>query len=190
VLAVNNEEWRFRFLLGFLKQSCYLVLLKTHLLFPIAMQRLTILTAFTALFVSFISCNAKPEQNGKSALAGTWQLLRGTLIEKGDTTVTHYTKNVSFMKVINDTHFAFLQHDLRKGRDSGAVFVAGGGSYSLKDSLYTEHLEYCSAREWEGNSFPLTIMLKGDTLIQSGIEKIESEGINRQNVELYVRKKP
>jgi hypothetical protein len=94
------------------------------------------------------------------------------------------------MKVINDTHFAFLQHDLRKGKDSGAVFVAGGGSYSLKDSLYTEHLEYCSAREWEGNSFPLTIMLKGDTLIQSGIEKVESEGINRQNVELYVRKKP
>jgi hypothetical protein len=82
------------------------------------------------------------------------QLITGTHIEKNDTVVTDYTKNISFIKIINDTHFAFLQHDLSKGKDSSAaVFVAGGGSYSLSDSLYTEHLEYCSAREWEGNDF-------------------------------------
>jgi hypothetical protein len=122
-------------------------------------------------------------------LAGTWQLITGTVIEKGDTVVTDYTKNISFVKIINDTHFAFLQHDLNKGKDSSAVFVAGGGSYSLTDSLYTEHLEYCSAREWEGNDFPFTITIKNDTLIQSGIEKVESAGINRVNIEKYSRVK-
>lgn len=122
-------------------------------------------------------------------LIGTWQLLQATIIEKGDTSVTDYTKNVSFIKIINGTHFAFLQHDLAKGKDSAAVFVAGGGTYALKDSLYTESLAYCSAREWEGNDFAFTISIKGDTLIQQGIEKVEAAGINRINREKYVRVK-
>ena len=122
------------------------------------------------------------------SISGTWRLLTGTLIEKGDTTVTDYTKDQSFIKIINNTHFAFLQHDLRKGKDS-AVFVAGGGSYTLKDSTYTEHLEYCSAREWEGNDFKFTVALHQDTLVQSGVEKIEAAGINRINIEKYMRVK-
>jgi len=120
-------------------------------------------------------------------LQGTWRLLSGTLIEKGDTMVTDYSKGVSFIKIINPTHFAFLQHDVKKGKDSTAVFVAGGGTYSLMDSSYTEHLEYCSAREWEGNDFPFSITIRNDTLIQSGIEKVEGAGVNRINIEKYVR---
>ncbi|WP_121352425.1 hypothetical protein [Flavisolibacter nicotianae] len=145
---------------------------------------------FANLFL--LSCGAENRQNELKPTArpivGTWKLLQGTLIEKGDTTVTDYTQNTSFIKIINDTHFAFLQHDLKKGKDS-AVFVAGGGNYSLSDSLYTEHLQYCSAREWEGNDFAFTISLKNDTLIQRGIEKIESAGVNRINIEKYVRMK-
>jgi hypothetical protein len=131
-------------------------------------------------------------QNAATAVksvVGTWQLVTGTLIEKGDTTVTDYTKNISFIKVINDTHFAFIQHDLKKGKDSSAVFAAGGGSYTLTDSTYTEHLEYCSDRAWEGHDFPFTITIKNDTLTQRGIEKIESSGINRENIEKYVKVK-
>ena len=143
------------------------------------------------IVTTLISCVSKTGDAPKHSalpLTGTWQLITGTLIEKGDTTVTDYTKKISFIKIINDTHFAFLQHDLTKGKDS-AVFVAGGGLYSLKDSVYTEHLEYCSAREWEGNDFTFTITIKNDTLIQTGIEKVEKEGINRLNTEIYVRVK-
>lgn len=145
------------------------------------------------LIIGFLmSCgtNQESEVVSKSPampLAGTWKLIKGTLIEKGDTSITDYTKNMSFIKIINDTHFAFLQHDLSKGKDSPAVYVSGGGSYSLKDSLYTEHLEYCSAREWEGNDFAFTITIVNDTLTQSGIEKVDSAGINRLNIEKYVR---
>lgn len=147
---------------------------------------------FILISMTLMSCGAGTGDALKPTpkpLAGTWQLVTGTIIEKGDTVVTDYTKNISFVKIINDTHFAFLQHDLNKGKDSAAVFVAGGGSYSLTDSLYTEHLEYCSAREWEGNDFPFTITIKNDTLIQSGIEKVESAGINRINIEKYSRVK-
>ena len=141
-----------------------------------------------------ISCSA-PTQNNQAAktiipLEGTWKLLSGTTIEKGVSTVTDYTKDKEFIKIINDTHFAFLSHDLNKGKDSAsAVFSAGGGGYSLADSLYTEHLEYCSDRQWEGNSFEFTITIVSDTLIQKGIEKIDSIGINRINIEKYIRVK-
>jgi len=142
------------------------------------------------IFIATIlfSCKKEVAENPKS-IAGTWQLITGTLIEKGDTVVTDYAKTISFIKIINDTHFAFLQHDLAKGRDSAAVFVAGGGRYSLTDSVYTEHLEYCSAREWEGNDFTFTIVIKDDTLIQRGVEKVEGAGIDRVNIERYSRLK-
>jgi len=150
-------------------------------------------TSIALLFIitSMLSCTAKTESHVLKltpfAITGTWKLITGTVVEKGNTVVTDYTKNISFIKIINDTHFAFLQHDLNKGKDSTAVFVSGGGTYSLSDSLYIEHLEYCSDRNWEGNDFSFTINLKNDTLIQSGVEKVASTGINRVNTEKYIR---
>ena len=122
-----------------------------------------------------------------SFLVGTWRLIDATLIENKDTVVTDYTGSVSFIKIINATHFSFIQHDRTKGKDSTAVFSAGAGSYLLKESLYTEHLEYCSAREWEGNDFTFTASIKNDTLVQQGVEHIESLNVNRINSERYVR---
>lgn len=148
---------------------------------------------FVLLATVFISCVSKTNNNSQKVsrvpLQGTWQLLKGIVIEKGDSVITDYTKNISFIKIINDTHFAFLQHDLKKGKDSTAVFAAGGGRYSLNDSLYTEHLEYCSDRNWEGNDFNFTVTIKNDTLTQSGVEKVEGTGINRINIEKYIRLK-
>lgn len=146
-------------------------------------------TAF--LFLIITSCTTRTEGDAETpanSLQGTWKLLTGTVIEKGDTTITDYTTGKSFIKIINDSHFAFLLHDLNKGKDSAfASFSAGGGSYSLKGNSYTEHLEYCNAREWEEHDFTFTVTIKGDTLIQSGVEKIEAEGINRINTEKYIR---
>ncbi len=123
------------------------------------------------------------------AIAGTWKLLSGTLIENGDTITTDYSKGRSFIKIINDTHFAFLHHDLHKGKDSAAIYSSGGGTYILKDSIYTESLEYCSDRNWEGNDFEFVLNFAGDTLIQKGLEKIETEGVERLNIEKYLRVK-
>lgn len=152
--------------------------------------------AFACAVVLMVSCNNESTITttattvNKLPIEGTWKLQTGTLIEKGDTTVTDYTKNLSFIKIINGDHFAFLNHDLTKGKDTAtAAFSAGGGKYTLKDSTYTEHLEYCSDRQWEGNDFTFTITINNDTLVQTGIEKIESAGVNRLNIERYVRMK-
>ncbi len=142
-----------------------------------------------SLIISAIACNSKPVLNDTNLvpMEGSWKLLSGTLIEKGDTVITDYTKTVSFIKIINKTHFSFLKHDVNKGKDSTASFDAGGGTYTLKDSVYTENLEYCNARDWEGNSFQFTVSIRNDTLVQTGIEKIEKTGINRLNIEKYLR---
>ncbi|HET6767496.1 MAG TPA: hypothetical protein VFH08_08855 [Chitinophagaceae bacterium] len=155
------------------------------------MKKQYVLFVIVALLAS---CSEKakndPEISAATSIEGTWKLLTGTVIEKGDTTITDYTKDKSFIKIINDSHFAFLLHDLTKGKDSSsAEFSAGGGSYSVNGNTYTEHLEYCNAREWEGHDFSFTITISGDTLIQSGVEKIEAQGINRINTEKYVRVK-
>ena len=150
------------------------------------------------LLFAFIMTGCATKDNNTADLAspqpilpivGTWKLISGTLIEKGDTTVTDYTKNISFIKIINNDHFAFLSHDVKSARDSTKEFDAGGGRYSLKDSTYTEHLEYCQEREWEGHDFTFTISIKNDTLTQSGIEKVPNTGTSRLNIERYVRLK-
>lgn len=149
---------------------------------------------FALFMLLLLSCrentNSKLSVSGDpSPIQGTWKLISGTLIEKGNTTVTDYTKGKEFIKVINGTHFSFLSHSLNKKDTSSEAFSAGGGRYELSDSSYTEHLDYCSDRQWEGNSFPFTISMQGDTLIQKGIEKVDSIGVDRMNTEVYVRLK-
>ena len=150
-----------------------------------------------ALLIAFIMAGCATKDNTTNTassqpalpIAGTWKLISGTLIEKGDTTITDYTKDVSFIKIINNDHFAFLTHDTKGGADAAKTFDAGGGSYTLKDSSYTEHLEYCLEREWEGHDFTFTVTIKNDTLTQRGIEQVPSTGTSRLNIERYVRLK-
>ncbi|MFT3747151.1 MAG: hypothetical protein QM768_02505 [Agriterribacter sp.] len=154
----------------------------------------SIFICITTACIFIFSCNTQTTvkegvQKQALPLQGTWKLLKGIVVDKGDTTVTDYSGNKSFIKIINDSHFAFLLHDVNKSKDSLAAFSAGGGRYSLKDSLYTEHLEYCSDRQWEGNDFTFTINIGNDTLTQTGIEKIEGTDVNRLNKEIYVREK-
>jgi hypothetical protein len=120
-------------------------------------------------------------------LKGTWRLVSGTTITKGVSSVTDYTKDQSMIKIINDTHFAFLKHRLNEPKDSSNQFDAGGGSYTLKGDQYTEHLDYYVDKNWEGKPFTFTVSINGDTLVQKGLEKVESENIDRVIIEKYLR---
>lgn len=134
-----------------------------------------------------LACNGDSDRSSAVPIVGTWKLLTGTLIEKGDTTVTDYTVKLEMIKVINATHFSFLNHDRNHGKDSTASFSAGGGTYTLTGDEYVEHLEYCSDRQWEGHDFKFRVEVTNDTLIQTGVEVIADLGVNRLNIERYVR---
>lgn len=126
------------------------------------------------LFLFAISC--KPN---KIDLTGSWKLLSGTSIANGDTTTTDYTKDQEMIKILNATHFSFLNH--------GATFSAGGGRYTLTGDQYTEHLDFFADKNWEGKTFTFTVTLHGDTLIQKGIEKVEGAGVDHEIIERYIK---
>lgn len=117
-------------------------------------------------------------------IQGTWRLVTGTVITKGVPVVTDYTGTSSFIKIRNGSHFAFLKHDLHPVKDSSNHFDAGGGVYSLKGNQYTEHLDYYTDHQYEGQSYTFTISFHGDTLVQQGME-----GADRENIERYVRER-
>lgn len=150
-------------------------------------------TGYVSLFIAatLTACNTQQaaESNTGLPIEGTWQLLSETKIEKGDTTFTPASPTIPMVKILNKSHFTFLRHDLLKGKDSTALFVAGGGRYELTGDQYTEHLEYCSARDWENNDFHFTVTIEGDTLVQQGQEKIEGTDIDRIIIEKYSRVK-
>ena len=132
------------------------------------------------------ACN---EDHASLKLNGTWRLLSGLSIAKGDTTVTDYTKDQNMIKIINDTHFAFLKHRVNEPKDSSNQFDAGGGSYTLSGDQYTEHLDYYADKNWEGKPFTFTVTITGDTLVQRGVERVESEGVDHVIIEKYLRLK-
>ncbi len=143
-----------------------------------------ILPLFSLLSL-LVSCSSQPSSILR--LNGTWRLVSGTTITRGVSVVTDYTKESSMIKIINDTHFAFLKHDLNSPKDSSNHFDAGGGGYTLTGNNYTEHLDYYGDRNWEGKTFNFTVSISNDTLIQRGMEKVEKEGIDREIIERYVR---
>jgi len=141
------------------------------------------------LLVTLSSCqkniNSTNDTLKKESIIGTWKLLSGTIIQGKDTTVTDYTINLELIKLINDSHFAFMKHDL--GKDSVNVFVSGGGRSEINGTTYNEYLDFCNYREWENNTFNFEFTISNDTLVTRGIEKIESLNINQLNIEKYVR---
>lgn len=150
--------------------------------------------ALALIMVMQMSCKPQATEiaSFQDSLVGSWKLIYAVSIKK-DTTIHNDLPGTTMMKILNETHFAFMQHDVKQDGDttqSNKVFGAGGGTYELKGHDYTEHLEYCSARGYEGNDFNFTLQIKGDTLIQTGIEKLKDIGVGDENVELvekYVR---
>ncbi|MES2427223.1 MAG: hypothetical protein V4560_09625 [Bacteroidota bacterium] len=138
------------------------------------------------------SCNQpdkKAETKVDQPLIGTWHLINSKAITKGDTVITTPSKDEEMVKIFNGTNFAFFTHDLQHGKTAKPVYSSGSGTYTLAGSDYTEHLAYCDAREWENRDFNFTVQFKGDTLIQSGIEKIDSLKIDRTIIETYIKVK-
>ncbi|GAB3024400.1 hypothetical protein [Spirosoma pulveris] len=139
---------------------------------------------FVLPFISAcLSCNSSQTP---PPLVGTWELVSATSTEK-DSTVSTFDPTHKMIKIINATHFAFLNHAVSKDDSSATRFSAGGGKYTLADSVYTESLEYFTDKAWENNKFSFVIKIKGDTLIQKGVEKVEKLGIDHIIIEKYKR---
>jgi hypothetical protein len=153
-------------------------------------MNLRILAAIGIIGWTVVSCaeTKAPEAAAALPLTGTWKLAYSKMIRNGDTTDTYPVKGQEMIKMFNGSHFAFFKHDVSKGSDSStAVFDSGAGTYVLTGDKYEEHLQYCSYRAWEDMHFTFTLSLQHDTLIQRGIEKIDSLNVNHEIIEAYIR---
>lgn len=138
-----------------------------------------------ALIICFSSsCSTKKAADNK--LMGTWQLVSSEVNANG-TITNNSMEGKKMIKIINDTHFAFLNHDLKSGKDSTALFVAGGGTCKLSDSTYSETLEYCNYREYEGLKVDFKVQFSNDTLILSGHEVKEDIKVDQFIKEKYIQ---
>ena len=141
--------------------------------------------------VSLAACKAPVQETAlrkdlASPLAGTWRLISAVTVTKGDSVPTYPVKGQEMIKVINDSHFTFVRHDI-KGGGSKPIFDSGAGTYKLDGDNYTEHLQYCNYREWENHDFNFKVSFKGDTLVQKGVEKIDSLKIDHEIIETYIK---
>lgn len=143
------------------------------------------------IFLPAILCLAGCQNQETRALSGTYRMLQSTTIKGSDTThVSVDTSRTEMLKIFNRTHFSFFNHDKAKGTDSlNQLYVSGAGTYQLAGHDYTENLDFCNYREWEGKQFHFTLEFKGDTLIQSGEEAIPELGIKQIIRETYVKVK-
>lgn len=137
------------------------------------------------LVVCLLACDSGA--NKAPSILGTWELVSAIKKEDGKEQNT-FVSSREMIKIITPTHFSFINHDLNKGEDSTAFFSAGAGTYILEGNVYIEQLEYCIARSWEGHQFSFEVELKGDSLIQKGVEQSEELGVDRYIIETYVRK--
>lgn len=142
------------------------------------------------LLLCTFSCQQKEPTVKNDVLDGTYRLVNTETIKGKDTTHTMIdSAKTEMIKMFNNTHFAFLNHDKSKGKDSLVSYSSGGGTYKLKGNQYTENLEYCTYREWEGREFHFTLEKRADTLIQTGEEDIPELGVKQKIKEVYVRVK-
>jgi PhzF family phenazine biosynthesis protein len=141
--------------------------------------------------VLYASCKQTSQAEDKpgNQIVGTWRLVSNVKITKGDTVLAFPAKGKDqvMIKMYNDSHFSFFTHDTKQGKVASPVFDSGAGTYTLSGNKYSEHLEYCNYREWENHDFTFKLSIHQDTLVQRGIEKIDSLNVNREIIETYVR---
>ncbi|MET3114206.1 hypothetical protein AAKU52_001939 [Pedobacter sp. CG_S7] len=129
----------------------------------------------------------KPVVISPESLIGTWKLVYSKVTTGKKTEITYPVKDQEMIKIFSGHHFAFFKHDVKKGKIDTPVFSSGAGTYTISGDVYKEHLSYCNYREWENMDFEFTISLKKDSLIQKGIERIESLNVDQEIIEIYKR---
>lgn len=122
------------------------------------------------------------ESASSNSIEGTWKMIYAE-IKENDSIKRKDLSNTSFVKLIGKDHFAFFNQEDASDQN----FYSGGGSYSLQGENYTETLNFSANKAIRNHRFSFTIQIIGDTLIQSGIEKVPAANIDREIIEKYIK---
>ncbi len=134
------------------------------------------------VIIALITCVSCQNKSSKNAIEGTWKLIYAET-KQGDSIQLKSFSNTDFIKIINSSHFAFINQDYETVEN----FYSGGGTYTYQENQYVETLSYTSVELMRNHEFPFTVRISGDTLIQTGIEDIKAAGIKREITEKYIK---
>jgi len=98
--------------------------------------------AVLVLLIMQLGCSpqekAKVVKLDKDALTGTWRLIKTIEIGHEDSTNRRDGAEKYYIKHVNDTHFIWVEYD----RINNILLGTGGGTYTLKDNIYTENIQF------------------------------------------------
>ena len=141
---------------------------------------------FSILLLTLLNCTnkntSKTTMSPTNKLIGTWKMIYAE-IKENDSIKVKDLSSTNFIKIINDSHFSFFNQEDYNSEN----FYGGAGTYTLNGENYIETLSYTSIDAIKNHQFPFTIEIKGDTLIQSGLEEVKEAGINREIIEKYLK---
>jgi len=112
---------------------------------------LIILISFAGLF-AFNFASKK-----KESIQGAWILIEGKRVTETET-INYPASGARHMKIISENHFATISKNVNN-ENSGFY---NGGSYTLKDGIYTETLTFFSNSEMIGTTVCFKIRLEGN----------------------------
>ena len=107
---------------------------------------------------------AEVKTNNQPSIDGNWE----TVSVEMNGRQTNPKRFPQQFKMFHDGFFSLVMYD-----DSGNFYLAGAGTYDLKDSMYKETVTYSSDTNYINSKNWQTWEMKGDTLIFYGFEKAE-----------------
>jgi hypothetical protein len=118
---------------------------------------------------------------------GVWELV------SGKTDSVPYAATLHARKFITKSHFAFISRDdnavkdLKTPADTLAFLqslAAGGGTYTLQSTIYTERPDFYPDPAYIGRDLPFTCRTEGDRLYQTGNVPVLQNGKRVRDVKL------
>jgi len=113
-----------------------------------------------------LATTASYAQLPTNELEGSWEYVSRRMIYP-DTVITEALYEGPAYKILNSTHFAFGRQTVFDGMVQEDVF-AGGGRYTLVDSVYTEFIEYHSTSGLVGQVVVFHVRVEKDLWYQRG----------------------
>ncbi len=93
-------------------------------------------------------------------IEGTWILVKGSYVTEDNTLNYPVSDKNKRLKVVGKTHFATVWQD----PDNDAYCGYNGGTYELKDGIYTENLEYFNENKFIGTKSYFLLSIDGDII--------------------------
>ena len=124
------------------------------------MKRILFVSAITLTVVVLASSQSRSDQAKTSQLEGTWEMVSGY----GAIRPAQGRRQI---KIFSRGHFVFALYNT----ETGKLIWAGGGTYTLNGTSYTEHVDFMSeaiSAGIAGKDQSFTVTVEGDTLTQKG----------------------